>query len=1011
MKSTPVEPPLASDSKPDRSAGEPLDRLLLRQLRRAGLSPDRPPADAASWRALLLRVSRSYTADKQDRYLLERSLEISSREMNTLYEDLRRSSASEVAAERDKLRAIIDGFSDGFCRLDLDGLLVDANPTARRLLGAALTTSRQPVLERLSLRDGSTPAALLAAVIGGRSIRDEHATLLVDDGGQLPVSTLLYPIRQEGAITGCALFFRDITPRLQAELTRRRLELAVEASADAIYVTDPDGLIQYVNPAFTAICGWTAEAAIGQKPSILRSDETPRHVHRDLWRTITSGRTWRGRLLNRRRCDGDASEHYWAQTTVAPISGDDEKLLGYVAVQRDVTAEVIAERRKEREAELAGLHAGIAEALQFGGTLAQRLTAGAQRLMTLPDFDFDGRWLIAVDDHGKPAPVAQQGEGPPGLDRLLRRSRAEGAPLRPIAETRPGPCLLVPFSHGGKHPGLCWFGLRHAQALDEASEAVLQLAAGMIAATIADEEARREADLARQAALDAASAKSRFLANMSHEIRTPMNGVIGMLDILASTDLVEEQLPYLETARRSADGLMRIIDDILDFSKIEAGKLELEQAPFDVRLAADETVMLYSGRARDKGIQLGYRLDGALEHLVVGDSMRLKQILNNLVDNALKFTERGSVTLRVRQLEAQGRQVRLLFEVQDTGIGMQGSRIEQLFQPFTQADGTTTRRFGGTGLGLAISRELAQLMGGEMGADRTPGSGSVFWIALPFERQDPRAYARRTARFHGLRVLVVDAEDASREVIAHHLTAWGVDFEVCDGADDGMARLHAAADGRPFDIAIVDMRLPGTDGLTLARQIKSTPAISNTRLLMMSADSSCEASLRAAGLRSVIVKPIRQEALQASLGRPGDRHPAPDPAERGARDAPLRGHVLLAEDNPVNQQVAEGLLLKLGLSVDTAGDGLEALQMESQNSYDLILMDCQMPHMDGYEATRRLRAVGDRGGPRPPIVALTANAMAGDRERCLAAGMDDYLAKPIRLEQLRQTLAKWLARE
>ena len=1000
-----------------------MDKLILRQLRRAGLAPDALPADLTAWQAFLDSVSRSYAQRRQDRYLLERSLEVSSREMQTLYDELRRASASQVAAERDKLAAIINGFRDGFCSLDADGRLAAMNPASEALLGDAESLLGQPVLERFGFSrrgDHAEPwaaAQVLARVCGGRSVRDDRAELRDAAGRTRPVSVLLYPIVQGGEVTGCALTFRDITRQLSAEAARRRLAKAVEASADAIYVTDREGRIEYVNPAFTGITGWQAEAATGARPSILASGRTPRQVYADLWRTITSGRIWSGRLLNRRRLGSEGFEHYWAQTTIAPLRGDDEALVGFVAVQRDVSGEVLEEHRRERETRMAMVRGRIAEVLQGAGGLEQRLAAALAALHEIDALCLSGDAMVLARGDGDSERVELRlGEPPAAAVGALQQGGCDD--LQPLyLPALAG--ILLPIPQGGRWIGGAWLGVGAEPELGEAERGLLSLVAGMIGVALADEHARREAERARLAALEAVEAKSRFLANMSHEIRTPMNGVLGMLEMLSQTGLDGEQQDYVETALGSAEALLTVINDILDFSKIEAGKLDLERIPFDVRPLAEDVTTLFSSRNQSGALELACYVPIDLDTRVVGDPTRLRQVLNNLVGNAVKFTERGEVVVRVLPAdEPQSGKAHLRFEVADTGIGMTGGQLARLFRPFEQADGSTTRRFGGTGLGLAISKQLIELMGGEIGADSVHGRGSTFWFTVPFDRQPGRYAVAEAGLLAGASVLAVDDNATNRAILGHYLHSWGVASE---SAADGLQALRllreAAQAGRAFGIALLDVQMPQLDGLTLARLIKADPLIAATRLLVISSGGQADLDSASLGIEYVLSKPIRQShlydaLLQLAQGDREDGTRAVAPAKqalRSALEAPLHGHVLLAEDNRVNQRVAVSMLERLGLSVEVVDDGRRAVEAAFAGAYDLILMDCQMPEMDGFEASAEIRRrEAAEPDSRHVIVALTANAMAGDREKCIAAGMDEYIPKPIKLERLRRCLAQWL---
>ena len=527
-----------------------------------------------------------------------------------------------------------------------------------------------------------------------------------------------------------------------------------------------------------------------------------------------------------------------------------------------------------------------------------------------------------------------------------------------------------------------------------------------------------------ECAVAASKVKGEFLASMSHEIRTPMNGVLGMLGLLQDTGLSDRQREFTQIARTSAENLLTVINDILDFSKIEAGKLSIESVSFNLRNSVEDACAMFAPLVTGKSIELIIQCSTNVPDQVMGDPGRVRQVLTNLVSNAIKFTDTGHVFVKVECLRRDECEALVKFVVEDTGIGIPEDKLQLLFEKFAQADTSTTRRFGGTGLGLAITKQLTELMGGSVAASSTPGRGSTFSFTLPLKISEASVNGPAAPALDGVHVLIVDDNEVNRRVLLEQVTSWRMRPTAVASGKAALEALHQAHEARdPFHLAIVDFQMPEMDGAMLAQEIKADVALMQTTIIMLTSLGHPEdgGRLKSAGIFAYLVKPARQsrllEVLAESWAARLNQSPtqfltlpvmhAPAPQRKIRQVAP---RTLVVDDGTTNQKVGRLMLESLGCRVDVAANGKEALQMLNLLPYDAVFMDCEMPEMDGYEATAEIRRL-QNGKPRLPIIAMTAKAINGDRERCLAAGMDDYISKPVRLEDLEAALQRWVPAE
>jgi two-component system sensor histidine kinase/response regulator len=779
----------------------------------------------------------------------------------------------------------------------------------------------------------------------------------------------------------------DSTPPIDL---RTHLAAIVESSDDAILSKDLDGTVLSWNGGAQRLYGYTPAEVIGRSVTVLVPADRPDEVPAILAR-LQAGETVDHFETTRVRKDGSRVP---VALTISPVLDKDGNVVAASTIARD-----ISERRQieEQAARFEGILAAAEDAfieMDTAGTITQWNPA-AERLFGWGAEQAIGRRLTELL-----VPERYRRAHEEGLRRFLETGERRVIGTRVEVEALRHDGTEIPV-------GLSVF-VTTVGAEPRFNAFVHDLS-----------EHRRlmsELEAARDAALEASRMKSDFLATMSHEIRTPMNGVIGMAGLLLDTELDPEQRDYAETVHSSADALLVIINDILDFSKIEAGQLDLEIVDVNLHTLVEEVADLLAPDAHAKGLELAVLVRPDVPPTVRGDPGRLRQILLNLVGNAVKFTHEGEVVVRATASDPTDGGVEVQFQVADTGIGIDPSVRDRLFEPFSQADASTTRTYGGTGLGLAICRRLVDMLGGELTVDSEPGQGSTFQLTVRLDLADPGPVRRPRSDLTGLRVLIVDDNATNRRILEHQVRSWGMTSASADSGQAALDLLRDSARGGSFDVAIVDKGMPGMDGVQLTRIIRDDPTVPTVPVALLTSAGVRGSSERArrAGVAAYLTKPAHQshlfDAIATILGTDTDDDTVAAPVTQRtiARDrAAARPVILVAEDNSANQKVAAAMLAKIGYRADVVANGAEAVEATKRIPYGAVLMDCQMPVMDGYAATAAIRS-SEEGGARIPIIAMTASAMEGEAERCIAAGMDDYISKPVGRDQLASILGRWV---
>ena len=822
------------------------------------------------------------------------------------------------------------------------------------------------------------------------------------------IKTPLYDA--SGNVIGVQGIFYDVTQRkrIEEELAYERdlLRALLDYIPDRIYFKDVNCRFMRCSKSMAVRLGLTdAREVVGKTDFDFHPAEQAQEYYDDEQRILLRGEP----LINKleRQLDPDGNE-IWASVTKVPIYTQSGSIAGLVGLSRDITQLKQTEQAlRQAEEKYRAIYENSPEGI-FQTTRDGHFLSANPALARMYGYGSPEEVVVALTDIESQLYVDPQRREE--FSRLMRERGEVGGFESQIHR---------------KDRSVIWIS-ESARTVKDA-EGNFRYYEGIVEDITARKQAEIERERAREAALESARTKAQFLANMSHEIRTPMNAITGMTGLLGDTRLTQEQREYVETIRNSTESLLGIIDDILDFSKVEAGKLSLEVIDFDLREAVESSLEMLAERAHKKAIDLACWVEPDVSAQLRGDPVRLRQILTNLVSNAVKFTEKGEVLVHVTKLKEESGRVFVRFEVRDTGIGIAPDAMARIFQEFTQADGSTTRKYGGTGLGLTISKQLVSLMGGEIGVESTPGQGSTFWVNVPLEPQSASAELpglSGSEPLKGLRLLLVTHTTSLRQILRQQFEAWGIQAEAAASTAEAMEKIGGAARaGRPYPLLLIDVDLPETDGLSLAQNLKSDPALASSRIVMLTTllNRLSTQTMKVTGIAACLVKPIRQsrmlECLNDVMSASGAVSTS-SPDTGGEISAPLpkdiNVRILLAEDNVVNQRVALKQLKKLGFSADAVSNGNEVLSALQRVPYDIIIMDCQMPEMDGYEVTRRIRQSGSDSyihlRSAPYIIALTANAMRGDRERCLSIGMNDYLTKPLHLRDLESVLQRALLR-
>ncbi len=947
----------------------------------------------------------------------------------------------------ERFRDLFENANDLIQSVDSEGRFIYTNPAWRRTLGY-----REEELRLLNIFDVVHPdnrdsfAECFRRVWEGEELRGLEVHLKTKDGRKVIVEGNSSCRYEEGVPQATRTIFRDVTKRKALEETaaRTRLELqrlamVTERTTSAVMVMDKEGRIEWVNPSYEALTGYDLSYLKGKGAFELAvADEAEGDVVGRLLSYLAEGTGFHETLCRANKY----GRRYWVDMECQPMFGEDGVLTGFMSLETDITERKTAQEALSYRADFQRVLMQLATSfinassgeLDIAITNALSTCAYFLKVDRANLFAYDWEEHIITNTHewvatGISSEIGNMQEiqmDPFQLEWL--REHKEGrmvfvpdvsalplaSPERAMLEARQVRSrITLPLLHEGICLGSVGFdSVQSMRYWTDDEISLLRVLAELLTNAWVRQRFERELVEAKEMAESATVAKSQFLANMSHEIRTPMNGVIGFLELLGRTDLGAEQMDYLREAQSASEMLLFLLNDILDFSKIEAGKLVLENIRFNIRSAVEDSVSLVAPRAYGRSLELNTYIQGDVPEEVSGDQSRFRQIMNNLLSNAVKFTDRGEVSVVVELEQETEETVSLAVSVRDTGIGMDKESIAGLFTPFTQADSSTTRKYGGTGLGLSISQKIALAMGGGIEVESVPGTGSVFRLHVNFSR----VYGQELPglgyeALAGTRVLVVDDNANNRRILRSYLGEAGAVVDEADSGESAITHLfdRRRSEGLSYKLAILDHQMPGMDGMQLAQALKAVPATRDIRLVMLTSMAQIEdaRNQREELFDAFLNKPIKRKdllhcvsvVLGASISGERDLISQRSALRQSAATWPGL-HILVVEDNEVNSKLVVNFLQSVLITCDVAVNGLDAFDAFRSRSYDLILMDCQMPLMDGFEASRRIRAAEQGAAERIPIIALTAYALDGDREKCLSAGMDDYISKPIKLDEL-----------